>query len=103
MAVLYIAEYINLPIGLPNQRGQMVMEPPLAEQTVAIGGSSATCTNPFNATTTMVRVHTDAICSIAFGTSPTATASMKRLAANQTEYFGVPKGQNYKIAVITNT
>ena len=103
MAVVYIAEYIDLPIGLPNQRGQMVMEPPLAEQTIAIGGTSTACTNPFNATTKMVRIHTDAICSIAFGVAPTATTSTKRLAANQTEYFGVPKGQNYKVAVITNT
>jgi hypothetical protein len=51
----------------------------------------------------MVRIHTDAICSISFGTAPTATATNRRLAANQTEYFGVPLGGSYKVAVISNS
>ena len=48
----------------------------------------------------MIRVHCDAICSISIGNSPVATTTNKRLAANQTEYFGVIPGQ--QIAVITN-
>jgi hypothetical protein len=56
---------------------------------------------PFDPRTKFIRVHTDAICSIAIGVNPTAVATEMRMAANQTEYFGV--GANSKIAVITNT
>jgi orotate phosphoribosyltransferase len=48
-----------------------------------------------------VRVHTDAICSIAYGANPTATINSFRMNANTTEYFGVNPGD--KIAVISNT
>jgi hypothetical protein len=79
----------------------MPLEPPLAEQTVAIGAEAKS--SAFNASTRYVRIHVDAICSILFGTSPTATTSKKRLAANQTEYFAVPPGQSFKVSVISNT
>lgn len=102
MAVLYISEFIEIEQGLARKIAQALMQPPLAEQTVAIGGSS-TASSAFNVLTRIVRIHSDAICSIEFGTSPTATTSTARLAANQTEYFGVPVGQSYKVAVITNT
>lgn len=102
MAVLYVAEFAAIGGGgnFPVAGGQV---PPIAEQVVAIGGGSVQCTNPFNLNTTFVRIHVDAICSIAFGANPTATTVKMRLAAGQTEYFSVPKGQSYKVAVITNT
>lgn len=105
MATLYVAEFVSGG-GTGNFPLAAAQVAPLAEQTVAIGGASAQCTNPFSVNTTLVRVHVDAICSIAFGTNPTATTSKMRMAANQTEYFAipaVPPGSNYKIAVITNT
>jgi hypothetical protein len=46
-------------------------------------------------------VHTDAICSISFGSNPTATATKARMAAGQTEYYAVNASD--KVAVITNT
>jgi hypothetical protein len=100
MAVLYISEYDRqcidyLRLGVPAPQ-----EPSIAEQSVAIGGTSA-ASAAFNAKTKFVRVHTDAICSIAFGVSPTAVATAKRMAAGQTEFFGVRPGD--KVAVITNT
>lgn len=102
MAVAYIAEYAELmPPSAPGGRGQIAMQPPLAEQTVAIGAEADSAA--FNAQTKFVRIHVDAICSIQFGTAPTATTSTMRLAANQTEYFAVPLGANYKVSVITNT
>jgi hypothetical protein len=103
VAVLYVAEFAEMLIGPAGRVGQVPAMPPLAEQTVAIGGASAPTTNAFNAKTRMVRLHTDAICSVAFGTAPTATSANMRLAANQTEYVGVPLGASYKVAVITNT
>lgn len=99
MAVLYITEFNaiggggNFPVGGAYQ-------PPVAEQTVAIGGGSAQSA-AFNTNTLFVRLHTDAICSIEFGVSPSATTTTARMAANQTEYFNVVPGQ--KVAVITNS
>lgn len=105
MTTLYIAEYSTLG-QIPNGGGQIAMEPPIAEQTIAIGGTSVQCTNPFNAKTRYVRLNTDSACSILFGTAasnPVATTSNQRLSPNQTEYKGVPEGGGYKVAVIMNT
>lgn len=94
MAVLYITEYANTATPFN--------EPANAIQTVAIAAGSA-ASAAFQNNTNLVRVHTDAICSIAFGTAPTASATTTRLAANQTETFKVPLGGAFKVAVITNT
>lgn len=111
MATLYISEYQSLGnVGVFIQEfagtktqsktvGQAAQEPNMGDQIVSITGSSSQST-AFGQYTLFVRVHTDSICSIAFGFDPTATTSNKRLAANQTEYFGVIPGQ--KLAVISN-
>ena len=102
MAVLFISEYAE---QARDVRGYLVaagQEPTLAEQQVAIGGTS-TQSAPLNAKTAFVRVHTDAVCHVAFGSNPTSTPSQKRLAANSTEFFGVPAGQAFRIAVISGT
>lgn len=104
MATLYISEYrfiayVPLNGAYTQAPGQAPQEPALVEQTVGITGSS-TQSAPFNVYTALVRVHCDAVCSVAFGTNPVAATNMKRLAANQTEYFGVTPGQ--QLAVIQN-
>lgn len=113
MATLYISEYRQLA-SVPSatnfapQAGQGGQEPSLVDQTVNIAASS-TASNPFGGYTSLVRIHCDAICSIVFSTPaqmatntiPTAAATNKRLAANQTEYFGVLPMQ--RVAVIVNT
>lgn len=101
MATLYVSEYEHIPAAA-NGVVPVGKEASVAEQNVAIGGTSVQ-SSAFNAKTNFVRLHTDAICSVAFGTNPTAVATAKRLAANQTEYFGVPQGGAFKVAVITNT
>ena len=102
MATVYITEYARQ--GRDASGFQMVVadEPPVANQTVAIGGSSAQ-SSAFNALTRFVRISTDAVCAIEFGAHPTATTSTRRMPANTTEYFAVPQGASYKVAVITNT
>ena len=100
MAVLYISEYQDMPMTGSGPAFQAGMEPAIATQTVAIGGTS-TQSAAFNASTRFVRLHTDAICSVLFGSNPTATATSPRMAANATELFGVKGG--HKVAVITNT
>jgi hypothetical protein len=99
MAVLYITEF-NAIGGSGNFPVAGAYQPPVAEQTVAVSGSS-TQSAAFNVNTLFVRLHTDAICSIEFGASPTASLTTARMAANQTEYFNVVPGQ--KVAVIANS
>lgn len=98
MATLYVAEFPAS--SLLHGPVPIVQGTPIAEQTVSIGGSS-TSSSAFAANTKIIRVHTDAICSIAIGASPTATAAKMRMAAGTTEYFEV--APTHKIAVITNT
>jgi hypothetical protein len=76
------------------------MEPSTTSQVVNYAGGS-TASSAFRTDTRMVRLHTDSICSIKFGTAPTATTSDARLAAGQTEYFKVMPG--FKVAAIINT
>lgn len=100
MATLYITEYP----GIREQGGgvQAAMVPALQKQTVAISGTAASPSKAFHPDTRVVRLHTDAICSVAFGTSPTATATDPRMAADQTEYFALP-GNGLTVSVITNS
>lgn len=101
MASLYISEYEEMP-HTSGSKIPVALEAEITNQKVTIAGASAQSA-ALNARTRFVRLHTDAICSVKFGTDPTAAATDKRMAANATEYFGVPMGANYKIAVITNT
>lgn len=104
MATLYITEFKAIePLGKSwgaQAFAQAAAQPAVAEQTVAIGGSSVS-SSAFNPATTFVRLHTDSTCSIEFGSGPTASATTARMTANQTEYFGVSAGM--KVAVIANT
>lgn len=104
MAILYIAEFATFtPPGAPGGLGQIAQQPTLAEQTVVIGASS-TQSAAFNTNTRFVRLHCDVAAEVEFGTNPTAVLNTSaRMAANQTEYFGVPKGQSFKVAVIAPT
>lgn len=102
MATLYITEFNQVEMTDGGRLAQIATQPPIAEQTVTISGSS-TASVPFNAKTQYVRLHTDSICSIEFGLTPVATAANARMAASTTEYFGVPKGLSYEVAVISNT
>ena len=101
MAVLYISEFSQIySAGGPS--APFARQPPIAEQTIAIGAGSVQ-SNAFNAATTFVRLSTDAICSIEFGTNPTATATKARMPAGSVEYFSVAVNTGQKVAVITNT
>ena len=97
MASLYITEYS----GTARQHTQIAMTPAVAHQKLTIG--SETDSAAFNANTRFIRVHADTVCSILIEnveTAPTATTSMTRMAADQTEYFGVIPGG--KLSVIAN-
>ena len=100
MANVYISEYQSLAIDLTGRHCAAGEEPAIASQKIAIGGSSAQSA-AFDDTTKIARIHADEVCSIVFGADPTATSAGARLAAGQTEYFGVKPG--HKVAVITNS
>lgn len=100
MATLYISEYSAESFRTTGSGIPVAQEPPTVEQTVAISGASAQ-SSAFGASTRIIRVHTDAICSILVGSNPTATTAKKRLPADHTEYFAVQPGD--KLAVISNT
>ena len=99
MASLYISEYTATSTN--SGQGVPVMQEPGTDQSpVSISGSHAESA-AFGTNTRWVRVHTDAICSVKFGSAPVATANNKRMIAGQTEYWAVFAGD--KISVITNT
>jgi hypothetical protein len=99
-ATLYVTEFQTVNPSNPVVY-QAARAPALANQTVAIGGSS-TQSSAFNTATGLVRIHVDAIACVAVGgTNPTATTSLMRMTAGQTEYFVVSPGD--KLAVIACT
>lgn len=103
-AIVYVTEFSELA---PTAAGQSATaaQPPMAEQTITSSASSAQCANAFQPATRFVRMHCDTsgpVC-IEFGANPTATVTTARMAANQTEYFAVPRGQGWKVAVIAAT
>lgn len=99
MAKLYITEFHLL--GVAPEFSPFPLAPPVVDQTPVAIGVGSVQSAAFNAGTRFVRLHTDAICSIAFGTDPIASANNARMNANDTEYFAVSPG--HKVAVITNT
>jgi hypothetical protein len=99
MSTLYISEYVD-QLVLDGRAVGVPVEPPIAEQTVTISGTSAQ-SSAFNAKTRYIRIEPDVICSRLVGADPTATTSNARMAADSFEFIAVKGG--HKIAVITNT
>jgi hypothetical protein len=100
MAVLYISEFNR--VG--SQVGNVVPvaeQPSLADQAVAIGVAAQS--NAFQSGTKYVLLSADAVCSVLFGTNPTAATTNMRIPANTPMYFHVPPGQSFKVSVISNT
>lgn len=99
---LYVTEYAGLMPSPVGGQGQVPMEPPLVEQVLDYSGGHAE-SSAFNAKTRLVRISTDSICSVLFGTAPTAATTSARFVAGQTEYRGVPPGGSFIVSAITNT
>ena len=100
MAFLYITEFNAIGGGANFNFPSALQSGVIIDQQIGISGS-ASLSAAFNATTRLVRLHTDAICSIKFGSNPTAATTNARLALGSTEYFVVVPGQ--KVSVISNT
>lgn len=94
-ATVYVSEFGNFQ-GLY----QAALVPEITHQTIAITGASV-LSNAFNVGTHLIRVESDATCSVQIGgNSPIATATSMRVSAGVPEYFIVQPGQ--RLAVITN-
>jgi len=98
MPKMYISEFDNLAnfprSGLVTPAAQT---PAIVQQMVDYSTSSLQSA-VFNEKTRFVRVHVDGVAHVIFGDNPTATTNSMRMAADQTEYFGVTPGQ--RLAVI---
>jgi hypothetical protein len=101
MTTLYVTEYTSVARDA-NGVIQVPKEPETLTQTLANAGGNVVSA-AFQPSTKMVRLHTDSICSVLFGSNPTATTANRRLAANQTEYVDVATVPQMKVAVILNT
>jgi hypothetical protein len=105
MAFLNVTEFQH-PFTTRSSGMPMVRGPKVAQNNVAIGGTTAQSA-AFNASTGVIRVEADAICCIEIGANPTAialgTTMTMRMVAGQTEYFYVDQGAGHKIAVISST
>jgi hypothetical protein len=100
MATLYITECKRTIVDTSNRYVNVPSMPPVTEQSVPIGGTSAAY-NPFNTSTRFIIVNADTPCSLAFGPTPVAVATAHRVSLNETRSYGVMPGQT--IAVIANT
>ncbi len=101
-ATLYISEFPNgvTPVGSLVST-YTPPQPSIADQTVAISGTSA-ASAAFNAKTHVVALVCDEGCSVSFtGASPTATTSNFLLQQGVTYLFGVAPGG--KVAAIENS
>lgn len=100
MPTVDITEYDRLA---EDQYGKTVLtglEPARGTQQVAITSGSLQSAS-FADNTRFIRVHTDGSIRLAFGVSPTASATSQRMVANSTEFFGVQPGT--KVAIIQST
>jgi len=99
MPSLYITEYSTEGVDAMGKTMPAAVEPSITVQKVTIGETSAQSA-VLNAQTTLVRLHTDAACHVAFASEPTATTGNMRLAIDGTEYLAVRPGGSVKVAVI---
>jgi hypothetical protein len=96
MANAFIAEYANLVNDENGHSVPVPQEPPLAVQRVVY--TTAAASAAFNDSTRFVRIIADAKAHFRFSVAGTAaTALYPYLAADSAEFFGVPKGNAYKV------
>ena len=93
MALLYIRSYSGMGRDLMGQVIQTGLEPCLDDRTLLISGAAATTTAALNSSAKFVRISTDSIVSVKFGTASTvvATTTNARMAANSTEFFALDR------------
>ncbi len=100
MATIYITELAS--VSQNSGAGGGVQYGRLPEITTQVLNSWPQASAAFSKDTQIIRMTTDSVCSISVGpTTPGASVSNMRLAANVPEYFAVTPG--HFLSVITNT
>lgn len=99
MANLNITEFGEQGRDANNNLTDFAKLPPLATQNAAIGGASVQSA-AFSKRTGFIRLRTDLACAVVVAANPTALITSLQMSANTAEYFAVPMGADYKIAVI---
>jgi len=100
--ILYVTEYADAYHGGSTDQASFVTEPANADQAIDFT-AGATASSAFKNNTRLVRITSNAICSVLFGTNPTATVNNSRMAAGTERIIGVPMGAGFKVSAITNT
>lgn len=100
MAVFDISEYSSLARDATGAIMPVGQEPAIKKQQVAIAAGSEQSLE-FGPNSRLARFHSDVPCRWEVGPNPTATPASPRMAAGQTEYFGVRPGD--RVAVISTT
>lgn len=95
-ATCKVSEYANLVLDENGRQVPVPEEPSLASQNITY--TTTTASSAFNARTRFVRIVCDAKAHFVFGSAPTSTAAAPYLATDTAEYFGVPRGQSYKVS-----
>lgn len=101
MATLYYSAFRARGYAGGSRDGIQVAQMPSLGDFTLVEGSTVATSAAFPAGTSYIRVHTDAICSVAISSSPIATTTFPRMPADATEYFGVSTAM--KISVIANS
>lgn len=98
MATLWISEYAELAVDALGRVMQLGKEPAVAEQAVTY--TTTTQSAAFNSRTRFIFVYGSATAHIAFGVSPVAAATSKKI-STEGSWFGVTGGQpsGLKLAV----
>lgn len=107
MTKAYVTEYARQSVDNHGNSIAAGEEPPLTEYVIDYNAGEAHGAN-LNAKTRLVRVHVDSIASIKIDAAAVAATTNKRLAAGQTEYFGVvpemvAASAGVRVSAITNT
>jgi pyruvate/2-oxoglutarate/acetoin dehydrogenase E1 component len=99
MAILTISEFTQMATS--GGGAQAGATPPVAEQAVMIGGTTASSV-PFSASTRFIRVNCDVNCCLGFaapGGAAVAVAGLHRLGANESAYYGASPGGSVAVIV----
>lgn len=97
---LYISEFRNGVSPIGSALAQMMPQPAIIDQIVAISGSSAQSA-AFNAKTYAVLLSTDTNCCIVFGDDPTADNTKNFLLKATDDPIAFAVQPNQKVACIT--
>lgn len=97
MSTIWIEEFDKFPRDKNGVGGSMAPVP-IANQKITISTESDSAT--FNAATLWIRIHSDAACYYAIGTSPTATQSTSHLPSGVPVDIFVGENSGFKLSQV---